>query len=156
MASDGAGLPGRGARASGTAMSDPPLPALRPADFEAERRGADVLVVRGLVLQAEIGVHAHERGGSQPLRLDIEAAVDPPRNPMADDVRQVVSYERFVDSAKSLAAGPRVVLLEYFAERLAATILVNRRVRAIRLRIEKPDIYAECEGVGVIIERALR
>jgi dihydroneopterin aldolase len=137
-------------------MTDHPLPALRRADFEAERRGADVLVVRGLELRAEIGVHAHEHGGSQRLRLDVEAAVDPPRDPMADDVRQVVSYERFVDAAKGLAAGPRVVLLEYFAERLAAIILINRRVRVVRLRIEKPDIYPDCEGVGVVIERALR
>jgi dihydroneopterin aldolase len=137
-------------------MSDIPLPVLRRADFEAERRGADVLVVRGLVVQAAIGVHAHEHGGTQRLILDIDAAVDPPRDPMADDVRQVVSYERFVDAAKALAAGPRVVLLEYFAERLAATILVNRRVRALRLQVLKPDIYDECEAVGVAIERALR
>ena len=137
-------------------MTDSPLPALRPADFDAERRGADVLAVRRLVGHAAIGVHAHEHDGRQRLRLDIEAAVEPPRDALADDVRQVVSYERFVEAARALADGPRTALLEYFAERLAAAILAHRRVWVVRLRVEKLDIFADCESVGVGIERARR
>ena len=137
-------------------MTDSPLSALRPAAFEAERHGADVLAVRRLVVRAAIGVHAHEQDGRQRLRVDIEAAVEPPRDPLADDVRQVVSYARFVEETRALADGPRIALLECFAERLAAAILTNRRVRAVRLRVEKLDIFADCESVGVAIERARR
>ena len=137
-------------------MIELPPAALRPADFEVERRGADVLAVRGLVVQAAIGVYAHEHSGRQRLRIDIEAAVEPPRDPMTDDVRQVVSYERFVEAARALAGGPQIALLECFAERLATAILANRRVRAVRLRVEKLDIFADCASVGVSIERACR
>ena len=135
-------------------MKDASLPFLRPATFDAERRGADMLSVRGLVVLAAIGVHPHEHDGRQRLRVDIDAAVEPPRDPLADDVRQVVSYERFVEEARALADGPRIALLECFAERLASAILTNRRVRTVRLRVEKPDIFADCESVGVAIERA--
>jgi len=137
-------------------MTTRAIPALRPADFDALRIGADILLVRDMVLDANIGVDARERGGQQRLCLNIEAAVDPPSDPLADNPRQVVSYHPFVEAARRCVAERDTILLENLAERLAGAILANPRVRVVRIRIEKLDIFGDCAAVGVAVERARR
>ena len=130
------------------------IPALRPVDFESIRPGADVLIVRDMNLNAHIGAHRHERGAAQRIRVTVAAAVDPPRDPLADNPRHVVSYDAFVDAARALMTDGHILLVETLAERLAGAILANRRVRAVRIRIEKLDVFADCGAVGVEIDRA--
>ena len=135
-------------------MTTREAPALRPVDFEAMRPGADILIVRDLALDAHIGAHGHEHGAAQRIRITIAAAVEPPHDPLADNPRQVVSYEAFVDAARALLTDGHILLVETLAERLAGAVLANRRVRAARIRVEKLDVYADCGAVGVEIERA--
>lgn len=129
-------------------------PALRPVDFEAMRPGADVLIVRDMELSAHIGAHRHEHGTAQRIRITMAAAVDPPREPLADNPRHVVSYESFVEAARALLTDGHILLVETLAERLASAMLSNRRVRAVRIRVEKLDVYPDCGAVGVEVERA--
>ncbi|NBC34385.1 MAG: FolB domain-containing protein [Alphaproteobacteria bacterium] len=137
-------------------MTTREVPALRPVDFDAVRPGADVLLVRDMVFDAHIGAHGHEHGQAQRIRINIAAAVDPPRDPLADNPRKVVSYEAFVEAAADLLADGHIMLVETLAERLAGAALANHRVRAVRIRIEKLDVYAHCAAVGVEVERARR
>lgn len=137
-------------------MTSREVPALRPVDFDAMRPGADVLLVRDMLLDAHIGAHGHEHGAPQRIRINVTAAVDPPRDPLADNPRKVVSYEAFVDAAEELLSEGHIMLVETLAERLAGMALANRRVRAVRIRIEKLDIYDHCAAVGVEVERGRR
>ena len=46
-----------------------------------------------------------------------------------------------------------MLLVETLAERIAAGVLADNRVKVVRVRIEKLDVFEEIEAVGVEIER---
>lgn len=111
------------------------------------------LFVRDLIVEAEIGVHAHETGRRQRVRLNLDLDVDETGSPASDDIGSVVSYEPLVEAARALAAAGHVNLVETLAERLAARCLQDPRVRLARVRVEKLDVFPDAAAVGVEIER---
>ncbi|MGQ9367202.1 dihydroneopterin aldolase [Azospirillum sp. A39] len=122
--------------------------AARPATFcapsDAAAGDTGPVVVRDLVLNATIGVYAHERRAAQRIRVnvDLETGHDGPTGAEAADlVRAVVGQGH-------------VTLVETLAERLAERCLADARVRAARIRVEKLDVFPDAASVGVEIERA--
>ncbi len=125
---------------------------LRPiANAEA---GAKVrtMFIRDLVLECAIGVHSHERGVRQHVRIDIDLTVRDD-TPVADNIANVVSYDDIVDGVKAVIAAGHINLVETLAERIGDVCMADRRVVAARVRVEKGDAIAEAAGVGVEIER---
>ncbi len=110
------------------------------------------IFVRDLVLKGQIGVHPHERGGVQRIRINVDLAVVDD-GPIDDNIRNVVSYEDIVAAVKSLVAGDHINLVETLAERIALALLRDSRVLRARVRVEKLDVYPETAGVGVELER---
>jgi dihydroneopterin aldolase len=127
--------------ASGTGVS-------ASGEAPAERH----IFVHDLVLKCQIGVHPHERGGVQRVRINVDLAVEDTR-PIEDNIRNVVSYEDIVGAVKRLVTGDHINLVETLAERIADALLVDRRVLRARVRVEKLDVYPESSGVGVELER---
>src|SRR5579859_2819406 len=85
--------------------------------------------VRGLTVDAEIGVYAHERGRRQPLIVDVELDVAP---------------------------GGWRTIVETFAWRLARACLAEPCALRVRVRVEKPHALApqaQAAGVEIIVER---
>ena len=91
--------------------------------------------VRGLAVEAEIGVYAHEIGVRQPLIVDIEVEVDTAGWRHLDDT---VNYEALVAHAAAIAASGHIGLVESYAHRLAEACLAEPRVARARVRVEKP------------------
>ncbi|MFA7264186.1 MAG: dihydroneopterin aldolase [Caulobacter sp.] len=109
--------------------------------------------VRGLKVEAEVGVYAHERGHTQPLVVDVELDVTTAR---AEHLSQTVNYETIAAAARDLAAEGHIELVETFAERLAERCLVDPRVTRARVRVEKPMAlapHAEAAGVEITAVR---
>jgi dihydroneopterin aldolase len=105
--------------------------------------------VTGLKIQAEIGVHRHEMGRSQPLVVDVELDV-----PVAGAERlaDTLNYETILTTAREIAAEGHIQLVETFAERLAQACLADPRVTRARVRVEKPLALApDALGAGVEI-----
>ena len=109
--------------------------------------------VRGLKVEAEVGVYAHERGKTQPLIVDVELDVTTVH---AERLAQTVNYETIATAARELAAEGHIELVETFAERLAERCLVDPRVTRARVRVEKPLAlapHAEAAGVEITAVR---
>jgi dihydroneopterin aldolase len=108
--------------------------------------------VRGLRLEAEVGVHAHEHGRTQPLVFDVELDV---ALEGLDRLADVFDYEAVVSHARAVLAGGHVLLVEQAADRLARRCLDDGRVRRVRVRVEKPDAFAEADAAGfeLVLER---
>ncbi len=113
------------------------------------------IFVRDLVLKCQIGVHAHERGGMQRVRINVDLAV-PDEGPIDDNIRNVVSYEDIVATVKRLVAGDHINLVETLAEQIALALLQDQRVLRAKIRVEKLDVYPETSGVGVELVRHRR
>jgi len=128
---------------------------MRPPSSPAAVRSLKVLV-RGLRLQAEVGLHAHEQGRRQPLIVDIELELAPAR---IEHITDTANYAEVADKAKALAAAGHCNLVETFAHRLAEACLDDDKVLRARVRIEKPEALApdaEAAGVEVVVERATK
>ncbi len=108
--------------------------------------------VRDLVLDGEIGVYTHEKGGfRQPMRFNIDLTVREIAH--GDALENVVCYEQIVNKVKGLLAEGHVNLVETLAERIASRCLEDGRVERARIRVEKLAAIAEVTSVGVEIER---
>jgi dihydroneopterin aldolase len=109
--------------------------------------------VRGLRIDAEIGVHDHEHGRKQPLLVDVEldVAVLGWRT-----LGETVNYEAIAEAARFIAADGHIGLVENFAHRLAGRCLSHPRVTRARVRVEKPLALAPdaaAAGVEIIAVR---
>lgn len=121
---------------------------------DADRASLKV-VIRGLIAEARIGVGEEERATPQRLRLDVELAVAPPAGlgpNFADDIGAVYDYGALRARLISLCRENDSKLLETLADRILRDCLGDPRVIRARVRIEKPDIFEDCEGIGIEIE----
>lgn len=123
-------------------------------DARPSGRSVARVFVRGLAIEAEVGLHAHERGRRQPLLIDVELHLtgEGPWSRLAD----TVDYGMIVTHAQAIAASGHITLVETFAERLARACLAEGGVEQVRVRVEKPAALAPlAAGAGVeIILRA--
>lgn len=125
---------------------------ISPVGFADAQQGLAHLFVRGLTIEAEIGVWAHEKGRRQIIHLDIDLAVDDPRS-AGDDHSKVVCYEWASNQAREVVASGHFNLVERLAEEIADRLLEERRVRAVRIRVEKPGAIRGADAAGIEIVR---
>lgn len=118
----------------------------------AERSDVYRLFVLDLVVPCRIGVGEEERRTPQRVRINLELDVDRAPDPLADDPARVVCYAELTQRIRAAAVGP-VRLVETLAERLLGICLEDGRVRSARVRVDKPDVFADAAGAGVEIER---
>lgn len=124
-----------------------PVPAEAPVRFER----LDVFV-RGLEVEAGIGVYDHEQGRLQRLVIDVTLTLAPrPIERLGD----TINYETVADAARAIAADGHVGLVETFAERLARACLADHRVRRATVRIEKPGALdaVAAPGCEIVLAR---
>ncbi|MBV1833684.1 MULTISPECIES: dihydroneopterin aldolase [Novacetimonas] len=120
-----------------------------------DRPALRCVFVRDLLLDANIGVFAHEQGVTQRIRVNVAFGVtdSPGLDVGEDDLARTVSYEDVVLLVRGLVRQGHVQLVETLAERIAAGMLSDSRIRVARIRVEKLDIFDDAEAVGVEIER---
>ncbi len=131
---------------------------MRPAPVANARAAVRHVFLRDMVLAASIGVHAFEHQAPQRIRVNIDLAIDDDRLEVSslagrDDLSRVVDYEKVADGVRAIVGSRHVRLVETLAERLAESCLLDTRVRLVRVRVEKLDIFADTASVGVEIER---
>lgn len=119
-------------------------------------RGLRHVFVRGLTVQALLGVHAHEQAQPQRVVIGVDLSVRDPHAPMAegpDELSRVVDYGTVASIARRIAAAGHVRLAETLAERIAIALLNDDRIVVARVSVEKPDVLADVTSVGVVVER---
>jgi dihydroneopterin aldolase len=111
------------------------------------------VLVRDLVTKCSIGVHAHEELAKQRIRLNLELDVAEDTEPLGDRIEHVVCYDEIIGGIRRIIDEGHVRLIETLAERIAQSCLGDARVRRVRVRLEKLDVYDDVEAVGIAIER---
>lgn len=113
--------------------------------------------IRRLGVAARLGVYPEEEAAPQRVLIDIELLVTDnaaPHGVGEDRLERVVDYEAVANTARGLALAGHTRLAETLAERIACAVLAgDGRIRLARVTVEKPDIIADVEGVGVTVER---
>jgi dihydroneopterin aldolase len=112
------------------------------------------IFVKGLRVDAEIGVHAHEKNRTQPLKLDAELQIDDARfHPSQDRLAEVFDYQRIRAAMIEVVRDGHIHLLETLADRVIERLLAFPDVRAVRVRVHKYTAFEDVEEVGVEVFR---
>lgn len=119
----------------------------------SEPTSIDRVYVRGLLVQAIIGIHPYERIEPQAIRFDIEAATDARHTAGHDHIDSgVTNYARMREIAIE-ASAEAFQLVESLAERVAQRILRELHVAFVEVSVGKPAAFNDAEMVGVHIRR---
>lgn len=103
-----------------------------------------------LAVDAQIGILDHERGATQPLHIDAEFVLAGVAAPNHDGIQEVLDYRSLRQCIIDECTRHHVNLLETLCDRLAARLLKQfPDVRDLRLRISKPQAFADCAAVGI-------
>ena len=112
------------------------------------------LFLRRLEVLAHIGAHDFEIGVKQRLWIDVELYVPYEHaSPKEDRLHEVVDYDYVRQVVAERLAQGHVELQETLCDDLADRLLAHPGVRAVRLSTRKPDVYPDCEAVGVEVFR---
>ena len=111
------------------------------------------IFLRGVEVDARVGVHRFEHERPQRLLLDVTLFATRTGGADSDRLADVLNYERIAEAVRALCAGAHINLLETVAERVAAACLAEPRVEGVRVSVAKPDIFPDVAAVGVAIER---
>ena len=114
---------------------------------------SDVVFVKGLKVEAVIGVFDWERAITQPLLIDIALETDISRAAVSDDVSDALSYKEVCDDVSEWCKEIQAKLLEHLAGQISDKIFAKYDCQKITLSIAKPTAIAQADAVGVQITR---
>jgi dihydroneopterin aldolase len=99
-----------------------------------------------------IGVHDFEKRGEQRVLINVDLFVPLTENtPKEDSLDEVVDYDFMRQSIVQRVAKGHIHLQETLCDDVAKIMLAHPSVRAVRVSTAKPDVYPDCDAVGVEI-----
>lgn len=113
-----------------------------------------IIFIKDLVADIQIGVYDEEKGRTQKVRINVEAEPEIWPDPSHDNIDETVSYALIVEHIFRVSKGRHIHLVETLAEDIAAACL-SEKIRQVRVRVEKMEIYPFCvPGVEIIRTKA--
>jgi dihydroneopterin aldolase len=99
-----------------------------------------------------IGVHDFEKRGEQRVLINVDLFVPLVENtPSKDSLDEVVDYDFMRQSIIERVSRGHIHLQETLCDDVAKIMLAHPNVRAVKVSTAKPDVYPDCEAVGVEI-----
>ena len=113
------------------------------------------LFVQGLCVPMRIGIHEFEQSAPQRIIFDIELYVPlSDTTPTQDLIHEVVDYDFVRDVVHARVAQGHINLQETLGDDILTALLNHPGVIAASVSTRKPDVYPDCEAVGVQTFRA--
>src|ERR1700744_653753 len=125
---------------------------IQPLRIADATRGIRHVFIRNLEILAHIGVYGHEQGKLQPVRINVDLAVED-TIAVEDRLEKVVDYASIEQRIRAIIEAGHINLAETLAERVAETSFADLRVKSARVRVEKLHALPGAESAGVEIER---
>ena len=114
---------------------------------------ADVIFVKGLKVQAVIGVYEWERAITQPLLIDIAIETDIRQAAISDEVADALSYKEVCDDVNDWCQEIQANLLEHLISQIADKLLAKYPCQKVTISVAKPTAIESAEAVGVQVTR---
>ena len=114
----------------------------------------NLIFVNDLMLNAELGVYAHEKNIQQPLRVNVIAKIKDIPDTSNEKIDNVVCYNQISLIIKEIVNSGHTILLETLAEKILQECFKNNRIETIKIRLEKLDAIDDAESAGIEIERS--
>ena len=104
------------------------------------------IIVKDLILLLSVGIHQFEKLEKQRVKFNIEITTDPNLKP---DIKSIVNYENVINDIKKITRKTHFELLESLSESIFDEIFKNKKIKKIKLKIEKLEIIKETSSVGI-------
>lgn len=113
----------------------------------------DKIFLEGLEVRCIIGTLPRERKAKQKISIDLEFSTSVKKAARLDNLKDSINYKKVSDRITEFVSTSRFCLIETLAERLAAILLREFKLKNLRLRIRKPAAIRNAKNVGVEIAR---
>jgi dihydroneopterin aldolase len=108
------------------------------------------IFLRGLCRLVRIGIHDFERAAPQRILFDIDLYVPLHQNtPRRDQIDEVVNYDFVRSEVTRITERGHIDLQETLCDAVLDALLAHPQVVAVRVSTRKPDVYDDCDAVGV-------
>ncbi len=123
---------------------------MTPTLLDARLADCRRLFLRAYEVWINIGVHDFEKRGEQRVVIDVDLYVPlAATTPKDDRLDEVVDYDFIRRTIAERVAQGHIHLQETLADDILHAMLAHPKVRAARVTTAKPDVYPDCEAVGV-------
>ncbi|QWD76061.1 dihydroneopterin aldolase [Polynucleobacter sp. MWH-UH24A] len=108
------------------------------------------LFLKDYEVYINIGVHDFEKRAEQRVIFNVEIYVPLELNtPKQDRLEEVLDYDFIRKTIVERVKRGHIHLQETLCDEIVAAILEHPNVMAVRVSTAKPDVYPDCEAVGV-------
>jgi dihydroneopterin aldolase len=108
------------------------------------------LFLKDYEVYINIGVHDFEKRAEQRIIFNVEIYVPLELNtPKQDRLEEVLDYDFIRKTIAERVKRGHIHLQETLCDEIVATILEHPNVMAVRVSTAKPDVYPDCDAVGV-------
>ena len=111
--------------------------------------------LHGILLHGFHGVLEQERRDGQRFLVDVELDLEQEQAAQSDRIEDAVDYRGVASRVQELSDARAYQLLEAFAAAVADALVAEWPVRAVRVRVRKPDVVLDppVEYTAVSVER---
>lgn len=113
------------------------------------------LFLRDYEVRINIGVHDFEKRAEQRVIINVDLYVPLALStPQADELDEVVDYDFIRRTVAQRVSLGHIHLQETLCDDLLTLLLAHPKVQAVRVSTAKPDVYPDCDAVGVEVFRS--
>ncbi len=112
------------------------------------------ILIRDLILKISVGIHDFEKKKKQRVKFNLDINTDPDLVPNDNNLNSIINYEDVIKNIKKITDKKHYPLLETLAEKIFLKLFENIRVKKVKLRIEKLDVFKNTYSVGIEIEKS--
>lgn len=113
----------------------------------------DWIHVRGIALDAVLGVYPAERNVLRPITVDVDLQCDVRNAGHSDHLADTLNYELVEALVLKIAGEGRYQLVEALAGHIAEACLTLDRVEAVRVVVDKPGALVHARSVAIEVFR---
>ncbi|MFM7332762.1 MAG: dihydroneopterin aldolase [Brachymonas sp.] len=115
-------------------------------------RGTQILQLKGLRFDANLGILESEKIKPQPIQVDAELNLGTQRlNPQDDEIHHVLDYRKVRQIIIDECTERHINLLESLIGKVASRLMQLPGVVGVRVKIAKLEIFSDCE-VAIAVE----
>ena len=112
------------------------------------------ILIKDLILKISVGIHSFEKKKKQRVKFNIDINTDPNLIPDDNNLDSIINYEDVIKNIEKITNKKHYPLLETLAEKIFLKLFENRKIKKVKLRIEKLDILKNTSSVGIEIEKS--
>ena len=102
------------------------------------------ILIENLTCNASVGVYENEKLNKQKIIINLEIVLDNNIKTNTDNINDVADYAKFRRIVLDIINSKHFNLIETLADNLIKKIETFEKVKNIKLKITKPDIFEDC------------